>query len=88
MKKMALKNCHDESERAAIKDVTVKQLLMWGILQEIDGKYVPTNAFALLSGNDILPTAIQCGVFKGIQRLFLLTGESIPDQFLTQGDFT
>ena len=59
MKKMALKNCHDESERATIKDVTVKQLLTWGILQEIDGKYAPTNAFALLSGNDILPTAIQ-----------------------------
>lgn len=33
-----------------------------------DGKYAPTNAFALLSGNEILPTAIQCGMFKGTTK--------------------
>lgn len=39
-----------------------------GIVLERDGQYVPTNAFALLTGNDILPTATQCGVFKGTTK--------------------
>lgn len=68
MKETALKNCKNDDERAAVKDVTVKQLLSWGILQESDGRYAPTNAFALLTGNDILPTATQCGVFKGTTK--------------------
>lgn len=33
MKKTALKNCRNEEERAAVKDVTANQLLTWGILQ-------------------------------------------------------
>jgi len=72
MKKTALKNCRNEEERAAVKDVTVNQLLTWGILQQVEGKYAPTNAFALLTGNDILPTAIQCGVFKGSTKAVFL----------------
>lgn len=68
MKQTALKNCRDDEERAAVKDVTVNQLISWGIILERDGKYVPTNAFALLAGNDILPTAIQCGMFKGTTK--------------------
>lgn len=51
-----------------MKDVTVRQLISWGIVQECDGKYIPTNAFALLAGNDVLPTATQCGVFKGTTK--------------------
>lgn len=72
MKETALKNCRNEDERAAVKDVTVNQLLAWGILQQVEGKYVPTNAFALLTGSDILPTAIQCGVFKGSTKTVFL----------------
>ncbi len=68
MKQTALKNCRDDEERASVKDVTVNQLISWGIVLERDGKYVPTNAFALLTGNDILPTATQCGMFKGTTK--------------------
>lgn len=57
MKQTALKNCRNDEERAAVKDVTVNQLISWGIILERDGKYAPTNAFALLSGNEILPAA-------------------------------
>ena len=32
------------------------------------GKTYPTNSFALLTGNEIIPTKIQCGVFKGDNR--------------------
>lgn len=68
MKQTALKNCRNDEERTAVKDVTVNQLISWGIVLERDGKYVPTNAFALLTGNDILHTATQCGMFKGITK--------------------
>ncbi|MDO4321643.1 MAG: ATP-binding protein [Lachnospiraceae bacterium] len=68
MKRTALKNCRNDEERAAVKDVTVNQLISWGIVLERDGKYAPTNAFALLSGNGILPTATQCGMFKGTTK--------------------
>lgn len=33
---------------------------------------VPTNAFALLTGNDILPVVTQCGVFKGTTKAIFL----------------
>lgn len=36
-----------------------------GVLQEREGEMIPTNAYAILTGNDALPVAIQCGVFKG-----------------------
>lgn len=68
MKQTALKNCRNDEERVAVKDVTVNQLISWGIVLERNGKYVPTNAFALLSGNEILPTATQCGMFKGTTK--------------------
>jgi predicted HTH transcriptional regulator len=68
MKQTALKNCRNDEERATVKDVTVNQLISWGIVLERDGKYVATNAFALLTGNDILPTATQCGMFKGTTK--------------------
>lgn len=77
MKKTALKNCRNDEERALVKDVTVKQLFTWGILQENEGKYAATNAFALLTGNEILPTAIQCGVLKGTTKSVLWIVESI-----------
>ena len=35
---------------------------------EKDGKIYPTNGFALLTGNEIIPTKVQCGVFKGENR--------------------
>lgn len=34
-----------------------------GGLQEREGEMIPTNAYAILTGNDALPVAIQCGVF-------------------------
>lgn len=65
LKKTALKHAHSEEERSRVKDVTVRQLLSWGVLQEREGEMIPTNAYAILTGNDALPVAIQCGVFKG-----------------------
>ena len=35
---------------------------------EKDGKFYPTNAYAILTGNEAFPMHIQCGVFKGNNR--------------------
>lgn len=65
MKEQAIKNAHSEEQKSSIKDITSHQLLSWGILMEREGKFYPTNAYAILTGNEVLPVSIQCGVFKG-----------------------
>lgn len=68
MKEQAVKNAHDEEQKASIKDVGRQQLRSWGILIERDGKDYPSNAFAILTGNAGLHVATQCGVFKGTTK--------------------
>ncbi len=50
MKEAALKNTWNDSEKAAIRNVTKNVLLTWGVLKEENGEIVPTNAYALLTG--------------------------------------
>ena len=47
MKEQAVKNAHNEEQKASIKDVGRQQLRSWGILIERDGKDYPSNAFAI-----------------------------------------
>ena len=68
MKEQAVKNAHDEEQKASIKDVGRQQLRSWGVLTERDGKDYPSNAFAILTGNGGLHVATQCGVFKGTTK--------------------
>ncbi|OBR92944.1 divergent AAA domain protein [Clostridium ragsdalei P11] len=68
LRKTAIENCKTDAEKAEVKKVTTNTLLSWGVLAEQNGELIPTNAFALLSGNPILQTKIQCGVFKGTTR--------------------
>ena len=68
MKEQAVKNAHDEEQKASIKEVGRQQLRSWGILIERDGKDYPSNAFAILTGNGGLHVATQCGVFKGTTK--------------------
>lgn len=68
MKKIALDNTWQDSEKAKIKEVTKNTLISWGILAEENRKVVPTNAFALLTGTMRMQPVIQCGVFKGTDR--------------------
>ncbi len=65
MKEQAVKNAHNEEQKASIKDVGRQQLRSWGVLIERDGKDYPSNAFAILTGNGGLHATTQCGVFKG-----------------------
>ena len=68
MKEQAVKNAHNEEQKAYIKDVGRQQLRSWGVLIERDGKDYPSNAFAILTGNGGLHVATQCGVFKGTTK--------------------
>ena len=50
MKEQAIKNAHNEEQKAAVKDVGRQQLRSWGVLIERDGKDYPSNAYAILTG--------------------------------------
>ncbi len=64
MKEQAVKNAHNEEQKAAVKEVGRQQLRSWGVLIERDGKDYPSNAYGILTGAT-LHVATQCGVFKG-----------------------
>lgn len=36
------------------------------------GRLVPTNAFALLSGDTVLPAIVKCGIFRGTEHRKML----------------
>ena len=63
------KTAKDNAEDSAkVKTVTEKQLLQWGVLCEQDGTLTPTNAYAILTGNEAVRSVVQCGVFKGTTK--------------------
>ena len=68
MKATAIRNTLTEGEKLKVKDVTQNVLISWGILAEKDGALVPTNAYALLTGQARFQPVIQCAVFKGKDR--------------------
>ena len=68
----ALEHCRNEDEQRKVKQVTKSTLVSWGVLVEKDGTMLPTNAFALLTGNNAIPTKIQCAVFKGNTRTIFI----------------
>ena len=50
LKESAMKNSKSENEKSEIKAVTTNTLLSWSVLVEREGEYLPTNAYALLTG--------------------------------------
>ena len=68
MKEQAIKNAHNEEQKALVKEVGRQQLCSWGVLIERDGKDYPSNAYAILTGCGGLHVATQCGVFKGTTK--------------------
>ena len=62
-----------KSEKEKVKDVTVQNLVNWGILKNIDGgTLAPTNAFVLLTNNTFPFAKIQCALFKGTERVVFI----------------
>lgn len=70
----ALARCLTDEQRAAQKKVTASQLVSWKILSLFNGKYLPTNAWKLLTNpEELFPDAIiQMAVFKGNTRAIFL----------------
>lgn len=72
IKRYMVEAAKTKSEKEKIKDVTVQNLINWGIIKNFEGTLVPTNAFVLLT-NNIFPFAkIQCALFKGTERVVFI----------------
>ena len=84
MKATAIRNTLTEGEKLKVKDVTQNVLISWGVLAEKEGAVVPTNAYALLTGQARFQPVIQCAVFKGKDRAYFVDRRefegSIQDQ--------
>lgn len=65
MYRIARSNCRNESERKSVKRVTESQLESWGIISRIDGRWIGSNAYAMLTGDKAFSLRVRCGVFKG-----------------------
>ena len=86
MKDQAVKNAHNEEQKASIKDVGRQQLRSWGVLIEREGKDYPSNAFAILTGKGGLHVATQCGVFKGTTKAVFVDRREYTGQLWEQID--
>ncbi len=65
MYRIARKNCDTEAERRIVKRISPEQLEAWGIISNLRGKWVGSNAYALLTGDSAFAVRLKCGVFKG-----------------------
>lgn len=72
MYQYALKQCQTREEQKAVKQVSQKNLISWGLLEKQENKLVPTNGFLLLTNNPFPSAVIQCAVFKGTNRAVFL----------------
>ena len=63
-------------------------LISWGILAEENGKVLPTNAYALLTGTMRMQPVIQCGVFKGTDRAYFVDRREFEGSIQEQVDAT
>ena len=72
MYRIARKNCDTEAERRTVKRVTPDQLEAWGVISKIKGKWVGSNAYALLVGDPAFRIRLKCGLFKGDDKTVFL----------------
>ena len=61
-----------KSDKEKVKDVTIQNLVNWGVLKNMDGTLVSTNAFVLLTDNTFPFAKIQCALFKGTERVVFI----------------
>lgn len=72
IKKYMVEAAKTKSEKEKVKDVTVQNLINWGVIKNADGTLVPTNAFVLLTDNTFPFAKIQCALFKGTERVVFI----------------
>lgn len=52
--------------------LTVQNLINWGVIKNLEGTLVPTNAFVMLTNNPFPFVKIQCALFKGVERVVFI----------------
>lgn len=72
IKRYMVEAAKSNSEKEKIKDVTVQNLINWGVVRNMDGTLLPTNAFVLLTDNVFPFAKIQCALFKGTERVVFI----------------
>jgi len=72
MHSYALDHALSDETRRMVRSVSMAQLVKWGVLLERNNQYIATNAYALLSGNDVFRPVVKCAVFKGTNRAFFV----------------
>ena len=68
MSETAKKNALSDIQRQGIKELTINQLISWGILIENKDQLIPTYAYAMLTHQAGYPPVVQCAVFKTDDR--------------------
>lgn len=68
MSETAKKNALSDIQRQGIKELTINQLISWGILIENKDQLIPTYAYAMLTHQAGYPAVVQCAVFKTDDR--------------------
>ena len=72
IKRYMVEAAKSNSEKEKIKDVTIQNLINWGVVKNMDGTLLPTNAFVLLTDNVFPFAKIQCALFKGTERVVFI----------------
>ncbi len=72
VKKYMVEAARTKSEKEKVRDVTVQNLINWGVVKNVDGTLFPTNAFVLLTDNAFPFAKIQCALFKGTERVVFI----------------
>ena len=67
-----IKMARTKNEKEKIREITVQNLVNWGVLKNIDRTLMPTNAFVLLTSNTFPFAKIQCALFKGTERVVFI----------------
>ena len=68
VKEIALSNCENDDEKAAVKDMTIGKLEDIGLLCRNGRDLIPTHAFSLMTDNRSQYAKVQCALFKGNSR--------------------
>ena len=63
-----VQSARTDEEKKTVHKVTVENLLNWKVLRRVEDRLLPTNAFALLTGEHFRFSKIQCALFKGTDR--------------------
>lgn len=64
IKRYMVEAARTKSDKEKVKDVTVQNLVNWGVLKNIGGALMPTNVFVLLTNNAFPFAKFQCPLFK------------------------